>query len=99
MALDGNEKASSPSSDEPTFGKEGYYDGFSPISEKGGRTTRGPNGRKMSRIDRPITTSIGGLEAGLTSDDATDPSITVGKQLELEADNAIKYRTCSWQKV
>lgn len=24
---------------------------------------------------------------------------TVGKQLELEAENAIKYRTCSWQKV
>jgi hypothetical protein len=24
---------------------------------------------------------------------------SVGKQLELEADNAIKYRTCSWQKV
>lgn len=25
--------------------------------------------------------------------------ITVGKQLALEAENAIKYRTCSWQKV
>lgn len=24
---------------------------------------------------------------------------TVGKQLELEAESAIKYRTCSWQKV
>lgn len=24
---------------------------------------------------------------------------TIGKQLELEAENAIKYRTCSWQKV
>ena len=23
----------------------------------------------------------------------------LGKQIELEADNAIKYRTCSWQKV
>lgn len=25
--------------------------------------------------------------------------VSIGKQLELEADNAIKYRTCSWQKV
>jgi hypothetical protein len=25
--------------------------------------------------------------------------ISVGKQVELEAENAIKYRTCSWQKV
>jgi hypothetical protein len=24
---------------------------------------------------------------------------TIGKQLELEAEDAIKYRTCSWQKV
>lgn len=24
---------------------------------------------------------------------------TIGKQLELEAESAIKYRTCSWQKV
>lgn len=24
---------------------------------------------------------------------------SIGKQLELEAENAIKYRTCSWQKV
>lgn len=31
--------------------------------------------------------------------DADDASLTVGKQLELEATNSIKYRTCSWQKV
>jgi hypothetical protein len=30
--------------------------------------------------------------------DMDDSSITVGKQMELEAGNAIKYRTCSWQK-
>lgn len=23
----------------------------------------------------------------------------IGRQIELEADNSIKYRTCSWQKV
>jgi hypothetical protein len=28
-----------------------------------------------------------------------DDRASIGKQLELEAENAIKYRTCSWQKV
>jgi len=28
-----------------------------------------------------------------------DASLNVGKQIELEAGNAIQYRTCSWQKV
>ncbi len=31
--------------------------------------------------------------------DSDDASLTVGKQLELESTNSIKYRTCSWQKV
>jgi hypothetical protein len=35
------------------------------------------------------------LHAGPRADDRA----SVGKQLELEAENAIKYRTCSWQKV
>lgn len=35
------------------------------------------------------------LHAGLDADDRA----SVGKQVELEAENAIKYRTCSWQKV
>lgn len=89
-----------PPMEQTNFGKEGYYDGFNGDAEKGvGRNAGG--GRKMSRIDKPITKSIGGLNGGndLTSDDATDPSISVGKQMELEAGNAIKYRTCSWQKV
>lgn len=29
----------------------------------------------------------------------TDSTLSVGKQIELEANNAIKYRTCSWPKV
>ena len=28
-----------------------------------------------------------------------DAMISVSKQMELEAGNAIRYRTCSWQKV
>ena len=41
-------------------------------------------GRKMSRL-------------GTLTDD--DEKLDIGKQIELEAGNAIKYRTCSWQKV
>jgi len=44
-------------------------------------------GRNMSRI------------AGVMGESETDSQLTVGKQLELEATNSIKYRTCSWQKV
>ncbi|KAL2042887.1 hypothetical protein N7G274_004647 [Stereocaulon virgatum] len=43
-------------------------------------------GRKMSRI------------AVARGDSDSDSTLSVGKQLELEATNSIKYRTCSWQK-
>lgn len=33
-----------------------------------------------------------------TNDDISDASITIGKQIELEANNVLKYRTCSWKK-
>jgi len=89
-----------PMPDQSAFGNEKYYDGFDP--EKGVGQTTGPGGRKMSRIDRPVTKSISGSitgRGGLTDDDATDPSVSVGKQMELESGNAIQYRTCSWYKV
>ncbi len=45
-------------------------------------------GRKMSRV------------AGTALTDSDEDSVmSVGKQLELESTNSIKYRTCSWQKV
>ncbi|CAF9935596.1 hypothetical protein IMSHALPRED_010282 [Imshaugia aleurites] len=44
-------------------------------------------GRKMSRI--------AGVMGGESDQDS---QLGVGKQLELEATNSIKYRTCSWQK-
>lgn len=47
--------------------------------------------RRGSRIDKPIE------DRGLDTD--SDSNFTVGKQMELEAGNAIKYRTCSWPKV
>lgn len=42
-------------------------------------------GRRMSRIDKLL-------------DSDTDSSLSVGKQIEMEASNAIKYRSCSWPK-
>ncbi len=45
-------------------------------------------GRKMSRVGGTILT-----------DSDEDSVMSVGKQLELESTNSIKYRTCSWQKV
>jgi hypothetical protein len=35
----------------------------------------------------------------VVGDDNSSTTLSIGKQIELEADNAIKYRTCSWQKV
>ncbi len=43
----------------------------------------------------PVLPHLGGYDFG--SDDSG--SDILGKQIELEAGNAIKYRTCSWQKV
>lgn len=47
-------------------------------------------GRKMSRIGGPKDIGVGGSDSGSV--------VSVGKQMELEASNAIKYRTCSWPK-
>ena len=44
-------------------------------------------GKKLNRI------------APLLTDSDSDTDLSVGKQLELEATNSIKYRTCSWPKV
>ncbi|KAF2862869.1 hypothetical protein K470DRAFT_255759 [Piedraia hortae CBS 480.64] len=73
----------------------GDHDSFSSnlaAAEKGGVEGQVPT-RKMSRIDKPVTKPI---YAG--DDDSSDNSISVSKQMELEAGNAIKYRTCSWYK-
>jgi len=45
----------------------------------------------MSRVGGPIP--------GIVGDSDADSALSVGKQLELEATNSIKYRTCSWPKV
>ena len=51
--------------------------------------------RKMSRIDKAITKPI----SGEATDSDASSGISIGKQMEMEAGNAIKYRTCSWPKV
>lgn len=47
-------------------------------------------GRKMSRIGGPKDIGVGDSDSGSV--------VSVGKQMEMEASNAIKYRTCSWPK-
>jgi hypothetical protein len=82
-----NEKTDEPfgtaDSFHPNNGKEAE-------AQRRGSTTL-PDGRKMSRIGPPP----GALKVTLESDTQDE----ISRLLELEAGNAIKYRTCSWQKV
>ncbi|KAF2018824.1 hypothetical protein BU24DRAFT_405574 [Aaosphaeria arxii CBS 175.79] len=52
----------------------------------------GPGGRPMRRIDGPNRRDM-----NIVQDDSSD-EFTVGRQIAMEADNAIQYRTCSWPK-
>jgi hypothetical protein len=78
--------------DEP-FGAAGS---FKPGNEKEAEAQRRgstilPDGRKMSRIGPPP----GAFKIEADSDTQDE----ISRLVELEAGNAIKYRTCSWQKV
>jgi len=53
-----------------------------------------PMGRRMSRIGKPVATND-----HVPPGSDTESTVSVGAQIELEKENAIKYRTCSWQKV
>jgi len=53
--------------------------------------SKGSTGRRMSRIAPPIKAPIEGGDV--------DSGLSVGDQIEMEKENAIKYRTCSWRKV
>jgi hypothetical protein len=61
------------------------YDDANHVEGQGGA------GRRMSRIDKKDSIDGGAYD--------TDSTLSIGQQMELEKDNAIKYRTCSWQKV
>jgi hypothetical protein len=75
-----------PGSDKGSFRPDGSVD-----LERRGSTT--VHGRKMSRIGPPPKPGSLSLPDTSGSDDE------YGKLVAMEADNAIKYRTCSWQKV
>jgi hypothetical protein len=55
----------------------------------------GANAEKDGKTDGVL----GGRDSDTERQSDEDASINVGKQIELEAGNAIQYRTCSWQKV
>lgn len=50
-----------------------------------------PRDRRFSRVAAPIPGTVGDSDA--------ESAMSVGRQMELEKNNSIKYRTCSWQKV
>lgn len=72
-----------------------------------GRKAPPPDTRSHSSSEKPAYEQEKNYDAeaaaarGITApteDADSDASITIGRQIELEANNAIKYRTCSWQK-
>lgn len=73
---------------------------FSPSPDRAEQAGR-PRHRRMTRIDRPRTASISGTIVGADVDDSSsfDSEDAIKKQMELEKDCEIQYRTCSWQKV
>lgn len=62
----------------------------SPIVEKSAKDSQFP-----PEFDEESFSRRGSRVASVHDEDRA----TIGKQLELEAEDAIKYRTCSWQKV
>ena len=72
-------------------------DGNADEKEMGARNELDPHSLDLEASQKRKTSRIGGPVAGDSSSDDEVP-ITIGKQMELEANNAIKYRTCSWQK-
>jgi len=97
-----SKKSDSPSSSPPNEKADPKFDGLTPYNAYSADQTTAEHGgskklnKPMNRIDRPMTRSITGDST--MGDSSTDVSVSIGKQMELEADNAIKYRTCSWQK-
>lgn len=70
-----------------------YYD-----SEKGTRHSRirwGNGDGKIGGRIAPVLPHLRGYDFG----ESDSGSEILGKQIELEAGNALQYRTCSWQKV
>lgn len=81
--------------DEPVFGQPGSFEtnlnGMADLEARRTSTTT-VQGRKMSRIGPPPKASMEIPEDASSGDE-------YNKLVEMEANDAIKYRTCSWQKV
>ena len=101
MALNASSEEGSGTEKQNTenFGEKNSYDGFTPGDAEAQRNNSAY--RRGSRIDRPVIQSISGSLGGRRASEGNvdEGDISVGKQLEAEAGNAIQYRTCSWQKV
>lgn len=99
MALNHNTKGESPpnSYTPPEYEKAAYRNDV-PGDVEGGFDRSMPYDASMphkgGRIDKVMVAPIGAV--GLDSDSSS--GLSIGQQIELEKDNAIKYRTCSWPK-
>lgn len=82
--------------DEP-FGQGGSFKPDQNVDLEGRRrTSTNVAGRKMSRIGPPPRNNS--VVANVLADDVSSQD-DFTKLVEMEAEDAIKYRTCSWQKV
>lgn len=77
--------------DIPVFGDGGTFNPDQQADLEQRRNSTTVHGRRMSRIGPPP--KLGSLPDESGSGDEYD------KLVEMEANDAIKYRTCSWQKV
>jgi hypothetical protein len=87
MAVSGAPQKSFLTNDDDPELPSFYNGGDSDVLAKGGDSDSEMQGRRPSRI------------APVRKGSVAESRVSIGKQMELEADNAIKYRTCSWQKV
>lgn len=88
MALGKKSTTADPAKDVPLEGEKANIEtqggGYDPEKTEGRE-------RKLSRIGGPAAIGLADSDAG--------SAMSVGKQVELESNNSIKYRTCTWQKV
>lgn len=72
-----------------------------PFGYAGSSELRGKNEKDAERLGSATRkyVRIGPAVSATADSDFDSDKDGVGRQIELEADAAIKYRTCSWQKV
>jgi hypothetical protein len=100
MALENDQtRADIPSNTDKDNISNGKRDSGSNLdAEKGSKGRYGKYGNSDKSVGGRIGPVLGHLASyDFGSDDSS--SDILGKQLEMEANDAIQYRTCSWQKV